>query len=179
MVITDYSAQDVLALNRANSTGRVTCDRRLLRQALVGAGGIVVVDVCNQDRPQMRLAENQNVVKAFLARATDPTLGDGVRIWRLKRHVNDVEPFGLENDVKVSRESAIVVVDQEPFVGSLFFECPHHLPGLLGNPPSVRMGRHARKIDASPAQVDEESTYNVCSQMVSTVKKSQASNCCL
>jgi hypothetical protein len=41
-------------------------DWGLLRQALVGAGGIVVVDVCLQDRPQMPLAKNQDVVKAFL-----------------------------------------------------------------------------------------------------------------
>ena len=156
IVITDYSAQDVPALNRGNSTGGVTCDRRLLRQALIGAGGVVVVNVRIQDRPQVPLAENQDVVKAFLARAADPTLGDGVRIWCLKRRVNDVEPLGLKHGAKVSRELAIVVVDQEPFVGSLFLECPHHLPGLLGNPPSVRMGRHARKRDASRAQFDEE-----------------------
>ena len=67
IVITNYSAQDVPALNRANSTGGVMCDRRLLRQALMGAGGVVVVNVRIQDRPQVPLAENQDVVKAFLA----------------------------------------------------------------------------------------------------------------
>ena len=90
------------------------------------------------------------------SRAADPTLGDRVRIWRLKRRVNDVEPFGLKYGVKVSRELAIVVVDQTPFVRCIFLERPHHLPGLLGNPPSVRMGRHAREIDASRTQFDEE-----------------------
>jgi hypothetical protein len=71
--------------------------------------------------------------------------------------VNDAQAFGLENDVKGSSERAIVVVDQEPYVGSLFFEHAHHLSCLLGDPQSVWICRHAcQRIDASRAQFDEE-----------------------
>lgn len=56
-------------------------------------GGIVIVDESVQYEPQMSLVEKQEVVKAFLAYAAHPTLGDRVRVWRLKWGANDVEPF--------------------------------------------------------------------------------------
>jgi hypothetical protein len=98
------------------------------------------------------------MVKTLLAYAGHPALGKCVGIWRLKRCVNDVKALGLENEVKGSREPAIVVVDQEPLHGSLFFERPHHLSYLLGDPPTVWTCSYSGQMDA----------LRTCSMMKST-----------
>jgi hypothetical protein len=104
----------------------------------------------------MRLAENQDVVKAFLPHAAHPPFSISVGIWRLKGCANDTQAFGLENGVKGSGELAIIVVEQDPDARSIFLQGPHDLPGLLGDPPTVWMGRHAGQMDASRIQFDEE-----------------------
>jgi hypothetical protein len=66
IIVADYPTQDLAPLNWAALMCASMRDRGLLCQALVVTGGIIVVDVCLQDRPQMRLAANQDVVKALL-----------------------------------------------------------------------------------------------------------------
>lgn len=69
--------------------------------------------------------------------------------------MSDVEAFGLENGVKGNGEFAVVVVDQDPFVGSLLLEQPDHLSCQLGAPPPSRICSQSSQPDSSRAQFDE------------------------
>ena len=67
-----------------------------------------------------------------------------------------MQAFGLENGVKGAGELAVIVVNQEPFVGSVLLERPHDLPGLLGDPLAMRVGCYTAQVHAPGLEFDEE-----------------------
>jgi hypothetical protein len=83
-----------------------------------------------------------------------------------------------EDGVESGSEFAIIVVDQETQGGIPVIELPNQLSGLLGDPELVRVGSDASQIHPACPQFDEEE-HKVCSQIVSTVNKSQARSCSL
>ena len=50
----------------------------MLLDALMGTCCVVVLDVSTKHASQVALAENEQVVEAFLADRTDPTLCEGI-----------------------------------------------------------------------------------------------------
>ena len=82
----------------------------------------------------MSLVQNQKLAEALFPRGAHPPFGKGVGIRRLERRVDDANALGLEDGVQGSGELAVIVVNQEPFVGSDFLKRPRDLSGLLGDP---------------------------------------------
>src|SRR5262249_36483220 len=85
----------------------------------------------------MPLAQNEQVIQAFVTNRANPALRYRVRLWSLEWREHDFDALGDEDAVKCSRELGVVVVDQEPHLRWRVGEVPHQLACLLGHPGTV------------------------------------------
>lgn len=79
----------------------------------MGARRVVVVYKLNQDTPQMRSIQDQDVIQALLSGSANPALRESVGIGGLERCFDDMKTFRLENSIKGFAECAVIVMDQE------------------------------------------------------------------
>ncbi len=58
-------------------------------------------------------AEDQTAVEAFASDRPHPAFGMGVRVGRMHRRADHVDPFAAEDLVKAAAELAVAIMDQE------------------------------------------------------------------
>lgn len=66
--------------------------------ALVRASGVVVIDVLEQDAPQMSSIEDENEIQALIPGRKEPTFSKRVGIRGLDRSGGNVGSVGPESD---------------------------------------------------------------------------------
>jgi hypothetical protein len=140
----------------------------------VGTMTVVVLDVEVQDANQLPPPGDQEMVQAFLAYGATPALGDGVGVRRLDRRADDLGTEPVPDIIEGLGELAVSVADQEPDGGGFLIERRDEVAGLLGDPGTgglaVTPARRTRRL----CSWMKNSTYSRCRNMVSTVRKSQA-----
>ena len=57
--------------------------------------------------------DDENMIQAFFPDSANPPFGVSICIGSLKRSVNDMDAFGLENGIKGLAERTVIVVDQK------------------------------------------------------------------
>jgi hypothetical protein len=67
----------------------------------------------DQDALQMLSIDDEKMIQAFFPDSANPPFGVSICIGSLKRSVNDMDTFGLENGIKGRAEGTVIVVDQE------------------------------------------------------------------
>ena len=85
----------------------------MLIDTLMGARSVVVLRKFDQDALQMLRIDDENMIQAFFPDSANPPFGVSMCIGSLKRSVNDMDAFGLENGIKGPAEGTVIVVDQE------------------------------------------------------------------
>ena len=85
----------------------------MLIDTLMGARSVVVLRKFDQDALQMFRIDDENMIQAFFPDSANPPFGVSICIGSLKRSVNDMDAFGLENGIKGPAEGTVIVVDQE------------------------------------------------------------------
>ena len=65
----------------------------MLGKALVWAFDIVMSDVLIQYTPQMPFTDDDDTIQAFLSNASYPSFSKGIRVGRLHRRKQIVDPF--------------------------------------------------------------------------------------
>jgi hypothetical protein len=148
-------------------------DQAVGAQALGVAMLVVVLDVDPEDLLQVTTADDQQPVEALGTDGTNPTLREGVGVRRLDRRDHHLGTLGAEHLVEPVTELGVAVAEHNAQPQSI--RCrQEQVAGLLGDPGTIGVGRHAGQLDPASGQFDENSTYSRRSQMVSTVNKSQA-----
>jgi hypothetical protein len=99
---------------------------------------VVVVDEHAKHALEVASVHDQQPVEALGASGADEALGDRVRLWRLHRRLDDLDPFACEDGVEVAGELAVAVADQEAKRSWSFRERPGELARLLGDPGAGR-----------------------------------------
>src|SRR4029453_2312813 len=133
---------------------------------------VVVLDVHPEDLLQVTTADDQQPVQALGADGTDPPLRVGVRVGRLDRRDEHLGALGAEHVVEPTTELGVAVAEHKAQSPSSSLGCrQEQVARLLGDPATVGVGGHWTRRVASPMK---NSTSSRRSQMVSTVKKSQA-----
>jgi hypothetical protein len=85
----------------------------LLIDPLMGARSIVVLSKFDQGALQMLSIDDENMIQAFFPDSANPPFGVSICVGSLKRIVNDIDAFGLENGIQGIAEGMVIVVDQE------------------------------------------------------------------
>ena len=85
----------------------------MLMDTLVGSRSVVVLRKFDQDALQMFRIDDENMIQAFFPDSANPPFGVSICIGSLKRSVNDIDAFGLEDGIKGLAEGTVIVVDQE------------------------------------------------------------------
>src|SRR5438105_13106282 len=88
-------------------------DGNALADALVGSDAVEVGHVLRQEAPEVPLAEDQRVVHALPADASEETLADGVGPRRPDRRPDHLDAAGRGEAVELGAVLGVVVVDQE------------------------------------------------------------------
>ena len=133
---------------------RVTV-RDALADALMGTGGVVVLLILGQDRPQVRPVQDEDPVQEFTAQRTDQALADRVHPRRLHRGAHDRGAGGLEDGIEGRGEVRPAVTDQEPEVPEPFAEIHGQVAGLQYCPLAGRVGGDAAEVHPAAAMLDE------------------------
>ena len=88
----------------------------------------------------------------------------------------DASEFRYEREIGIAPFLIIIPNQTAEFI-FLFLNSPDLISRLLRDPVTVGVVSDAGQVDLSGANINEEKTVKVLSQMVSILKKSQASNC--
>src|SRR5947208_852462 len=117
---------------------------------------VVVVDEGSEHAAEVALIDDQQPVEALGADGPDEALCDRVSLRRPHGRLDDLDAFAGEHGVKVARELAVAVADQEPKRRWPLLEHPDELARLLRDPCAGRAGGAAGKVNAAAAELDEE-----------------------
>jgi hypothetical protein len=105
---------------------------------------------------EMLPVEDKEPVEAFRADGTHEALGDCVRLRRVHRRPDELDPLASEDSVEVSGELAVAIPDQEANRCRAVDQSPGELTGLLGDPAAARVRRAASEVHPSALELDEE-----------------------
>jgi hypothetical protein len=133
-----------------------------------------MLDVDAEDVFELAAAEDQQPVEAFAADCADPALHVRVRIRRLHRRPGHLDLLARQERIEGARELRVSVVDHEPHPPVAVIELHQQVAGLLQHPRRVRLLVQARYSMRRLPIERKTRTYTRRSQMLSTVKKSQA-----
>src|SRR6266508_2850311 len=117
---------------------------------------VVVVDEGSEHAVEVALIEDQQPVEALGANGPDEALCDRISLRRPHGCLDDLDAFAGEHGVKVARELAVAVADQEPKRRRPLVKHPDELARLLRDPCAGRAGGAAGKVNAAAAELDEE-----------------------
>lgn len=104
------SERVVARVNFRGAVQVVGCDEG---QGALRSVAVVVLDVLVQDGFEMTASEDEHPVQAFSSKGPDETFGEGVRLGRLDRRLDDRDPFGCENLDEGAAKLGISVTDEE------------------------------------------------------------------
>jgi hypothetical protein len=148
--------------------------RRLQPERPVSTVGVVVLDVDPKDLLEVAAPDDQQPVQALGAHRPDPAFRMGVRVRRLHRRQQDLGALEAEHVVEAAGELRVVVAQpkrsrrsRSPSANSRLRAC------WVTQAPfgwAVTPARWTRRVSSSM----KNSTYSRRSEIVSTVKKSQA-----
>jgi hypothetical protein len=148
--------------------------RRLQPERPVSTVGVVVLDVDPKDLLEVAAPDDQQLVQALGAHRPDPAFRMGVRVRRLHRRQQDLGALEAEHVVEAAGELRVVVAQpkrnrrsRSPSANSRLRAC------WVTQAPfgwAVTPARWTRRVSSSM----KNSTYSRRSEIVSTVKKSQA-----
>ncbi len=74
---------------------------------------VKVLNIVQQNAPEMRLVPDQKPIQAFFAYRAHPAFRKGIRVRGVGWRANNRDPLGLENDVEGEGEFGVSVVDQK------------------------------------------------------------------
>jgi hypothetical protein len=100
-------------------------------------------------------AEDEDSIEAVGTERAYPALGVGVRVRRLDRRTDHLDPLAPEHLVEGVAELRVPVMDEKP-ERLLVAELDHEVARLLGDPTSVRIRAARDVLDPSCRQRDEE-----------------------
>ena len=147
MIFVDQAAKTIPA---SDDAGRLRVRGglgRLIRNAEIAAtvwpGTVVMVNIGAKHGLQMSAPGDQQPVEALLLDRSDPPLRCGVRSWCPDRCANHVHAFGCKDAVEGTAELLVSIMDEELQRLLAFLEVEREIPGLLGNPVPVGVGRAA------------------------------------
>ena len=87
---------------------------------MVGAVGVVVVEVVGDEAVELSLVPVEGAVEELAAQGADPTFGEGVGHWCALGGLEDPETFGGEDLVEGGDELAAAVAYERAGVGEQF-----------------------------------------------------------
>ena len=100
-------------LNKASVLRYIVGNGHMLIDTLMRARSVVVLRKFDQDALQMLSIDDENMIQAFFPDSANPPFGVSICIGSLKRSVNDIDAFGLEDGIKGLAEGTVIVMDQE------------------------------------------------------------------
>lgn len=122
----------------------------------MGAAIVVVADVLLKDVVEMATSEAEEVVEALSLDRADPRFGEGVRVRRPGRGLDDPGSRIAEQPIEVVSELRVAIVQQEPRLDAVVGEPHLDVASLLLHPGFVRVIGRGTNEDLSTAQVYEE-----------------------
>jgi len=157
-VLVDQSAEDWGASDRCveRDDGGGIVGWWVLVQALVRAVVIEVAHVLVKNSAGVLLVVDQHAVGAFGADAADEPFRIAVRLWHLRRDLDDGDGFRAEDGIEGLGEFRVPVADQEAESADLITEVPQEVPGGLGGPGCGRVRGHPEEMDPSGADFHDE-----------------------
>jgi hypothetical protein len=135
---------------------------------------VVVADVATQQPQQMAPATHQRPVQTLRPHGPDPALGRGIRLRRPDRGSERLPSLATEHLVEGASELGVVVAEQNPCRQVLIVQVHRGIPCLLARPCRIRVGCDLGRTTRLMLSWMKNSTNNVLSRIVSTVKKSHA-----
>src|SRR4051794_9379745 len=105
---------------------------------------VVVAAGDGGDMGKVGTAEGEESIEGGGTERADTALGGGVRVWRLDRRTDHLDPLAPEHIVEGVAELRVPVVDEKP-ERLLVAELDREVARLLGDPTSVRI-RGARDV---------------------------------
>jgi hypothetical protein len=100
---------------------------------------VVVLAVDAEDVLEVAAAEDEDPVEAVGAERAHPAFGVGVRVRRLDRRADHLDPLAAEDVVEGAAELRVAVMDEKP-EQPLVAELHDEVARLLGDPATVRIG---------------------------------------
>jgi hypothetical protein len=101
-------------------------------------------------------ANDEEPVEALGADGPDPTLGVGVGVRGLDRRDEHLGILGAEHVVEPATELRVAVSEHKAEPQSSIRCRQEKVAGLLGDPGTIGVGRHAGQVDPAGGQLDEE-----------------------
>jgi hypothetical protein len=92
---------------------------------------------------QMRAAEYEDVIQAFVADAAHPPLGDRVRLRRPHRRLDRAHTLAAHDLVERARKLRVPIVEEKADVLQPFLD--REVARLLAHPDAIRVRGHARQ----------------------------------
>ena len=117
---------------------------------------VVVIDELEEDPLEVAFAPDEHPVEALGPRSSYEPFGDRVRPWRPHGCFDNAGADRPHHLVEGPDELGVTVADQEPDGSALVLEGGRQVTGLLGDPGSDWVGRHASQEHLPALQVDEE-----------------------
>jgi hypothetical protein len=117
---------------------------------------VVVLDIDPEGLLQVTTANDEEPVEAFGADGADPPLGVGIGVRRLDRRDEYLGALGAEHVVEPATELRVAVAEHKAQSLSSIRCRQEKVAGLLGDPGTIRVGRHAGQVDPAGGQFDEE-----------------------
>ena len=157
-VLVDESGAGAVALDRLawadrdNIGGVVGC---ALVDPAMGAVAVVVVDVLDEQPPELRLVPDDGAVQEFVAQRSDPSVRIRVRTGSPWWDPYRCDPRAGEHSIEGPCELSGAVSDEvsEPVV---IAESHEEVAGGLGGPWPGRVGRDPSEVHATGVDLDDE-----------------------
>ena len=142
--------------------------------ASMRAVAVVVVHVSPQHALKVTARKDEEPVKALTPDRSHPALGERVCLRCSDRSLDDADPLGSKDAVEDGGKLGVAIVDEQAHGRRPVVQAEDEVASLLGDPGTIGCGRAVGEENASAGKLDEEDYVDRLNEMVSTVKKSQA-----
>ena len=136
MVLVDESAEPVSTFDWAGS-GPGWRIRWFEGEPAMGPFLVVVLEVVDEDAPEVALVVDEDLVEALAADCADEAFGVGVRDWGAHWREDHADTFAREDLVEGAGERRVTVSDQDTDV--VEDAAGREVAGLLGDPGAGRV----------------------------------------
>ena len=122
-------------------------------QAPVRTMTVVVIDIDPKHLLQVPSPDDQQPVKTLGPDRPDPSLREGVRVGRLHRGDQHLGPVRAEHIIKATGELRVTVAEHKAQSSPSLVEYQEQVPGLLGDPGTIWVGRYPGQVDPAGCPV--------------------------